>query len=115
MRILFIGTGEIGLPTLRMLRDGRDHELVGVVTQPDKPAGRDQKLTPSPIKKASQQLSIADATPESKLGLPLLQPEKIKNRESIDAIRALTPDVIVVMAYGQILPREVLEIPKAAC
>jgi methionyl-tRNA formyltransferase len=115
MRILFIGTGEIGLPTLRMLRDGRDHELVGVVTQPDKPAGRDQKLMPSPIKKASQQLSIADATPESKLGLPLLQPEKIKNRESIDAIRALTPDVIVVMAYGQILPREVLEIPKAAC
>jgi len=115
MRILFIGTGEIGLPTLRMLRDGRDHELVGVVTQPDKPAGRDQKLTPSSIKKASQQFSIAGATPESKFGLPLLQPEKIKSPESIDAIRALTPDVIVVMAYGQILPREVLEIPKAAC
>jgi len=50
MRILFIGTGEIGLPTLRMLHEWRDHELVGVVTQPDKPAGRDQKLTPSPIK-----------------------------------------------------------------
>ncbi len=115
MRILLIGTGEIGLPTLRMLHDWREHELVGVVTQPDKPAGRDQKLTPSPIKKAGQQLSIAGATPESKLGLPVLQPEKIKNRQSIDAIRALTPDVIVVIAYGQILPREVLEIPKVVC
>jgi methionyl-tRNA formyltransferase len=115
MRILFIGTGEIGLPTLRMLHDCRDNELVGVVTQPDKPAGRDQKLTPSPIKKASQQLSIAGATSESKLGLLVLQPEKIKSRESIDAIRVLTPDVIVVMAYGQILPRDVLEIPKVAC
>ena len=115
MRILFIGTGEIGLSTLRMLRDGRDHELVGVVTQPDKPAGRDQKLTPSSIKKASQQFSIAGATPESKFGLPLLQPEKIKSPESIDAIRALTPDVIVVMAYGQILPRGLLETPRVAC
>src|SRR5437870_9996394 len=105
MRILFIGTGEIGLPTLRMLHDWPDHELVGVITQPDKPAGRDQKLTPSPIKKASQQLSIADATSESKLGWAVLQPEKIKSRESTDAIRARTPDVIVVMAYGQILSR----------
>jgi len=115
MRILFIGTGEIGLPTLRMLHDRRDHELVGVVTQPDKPAGRDQKLTPSPIKKASQQLSVADATSKCKLELPVLQPTKIKSGESIDAIRALKPDVIVVMAYGQILPREVLEIPTSAC
>jgi methionyl-tRNA formyltransferase len=115
MRILFIGTGEIGLPTLRMLHDWRDHELVGVVTQPDKPAGRDQKLTPPPIKKASQQLSAAGATHECKLGLPVLQPTKIKSRESVDAIRTLKPDVIVVMAYGQILPRDVLEIPTIAC
>ena len=115
MRILFIGTGAICLPTLRMLHDRRDHELVGVVTQPDKPAGRDQKLTPPPIKTAIQQLSIAGATSESKLGLPVLQPTRIKNRDSIDAIRALEPDVIVVMAYGQILPRDVLEIPKVAC
>src|SRR5207244_10825111 len=112
MRILFIGTGKIGLPTLRMLHEWRDHELVGVVSQPDKPAGRDQKLTPSPIKKASQQLSIAGATPESKFGPPVLQPEKIKSGESIDAIRALTPDVMVVMGYGQILPRDVLELHK---
>jgi methionyl-tRNA formyltransferase len=115
MRILFIGTGAIGLPTLRMLHDWRDHELVGVVTQPDKPAGRDQKLTPPPIKKAIQQLSIAGATSESKLGLPVLQPTRIKSRESVDALRLLSPDVIVVMAYGQILPRDVLEIPTVAC
>jgi methionyl-tRNA formyltransferase len=115
MRILFIGTGEIGLPTLRMLHDWRDHELVGVITQPDKPAGRGQKLTPSPVKKASQHLSVAGATSGCELELPVLRPPRIKAREAIAAIRVLNPDVIVVMAYGQILPRDVLEIPKAAC
>jgi methionyl-tRNA formyltransferase len=115
MRILFIGTGEIGLPTLRMLHEWRDHELVGVVTQPDKPTGRKQKPAPSPIKKASQQFNVADATAEYKLELPVLQPPRIKARESVDAIRALKPDLIVVMAYGQILPREMLEIPTIAC
>jgi methionyl-tRNA formyltransferase len=115
MRILFIGTGEIGLPTLRMMHDWRDHELVGVVTQPDKPIGRDQKISPPPIKKASQQLSVPGATREYNFGVPVLQPTKIKSRESIDAIRALKPEVIVVMAYGQILPRDVLEIPTIAC
>jgi len=115
MRILFIGTGKIGLPTLRMLHEWRDHELVGVVTPPDKPAGRDQKLTPSPIKKASQQFNVAGATAEYKLELPILQPPRIKARDSVDTIRALKPDLIVVMAYGQILPREVLEIPTIAC
>src|SRR5205807_90299 len=110
MRILFIGTGEIGLPTLRMLHDWRDHELVGVITQPDKPAGRDQKMTPPPIKEASQQLSVAGATSECELGLPLFQPPRIKAPEMIMEMRGLLkPDVIVVMAYGQILPRDVLE------
>src|SRR5437763_3229583 len=115
MPILFIGTGEIGLPTLRMLHEWRDHELVSVITQPDKPAGRNQKLTPSPIKKASQHFNVAGATAECKLELPLLQPARIKSRESVDAIRTLKPDVIVVMAYGQILSRAVLEIPMIAC
>lgn len=115
MRILFIGTGEIGLPTLRLLRDWHDHELVGVVTQPDKPAGRNQKLTPPPIKKASEHLNVAGATSECKLELPILQPTRVKSRESVGAIRALKADAIVVMAYGQILPRAVLEIPKIAC
>src|SRR5258705_10043063 len=106
MRILFIGTGEIGLPTLRMLSNWRDHKLVGVVTQPDKPAGRDQKLTSPSPKQAVQNLG---------LNLPVLQPDRIKSVESVDAIRALKPDVIVVMAYGQILPRGLLETPRVAC
>jgi len=106
MRILFIGTGEIGLPTLRMLSNWREHKLVGVVTQPDKPAGRDQKLTSPSPKQAVQNLG---------LDLPVLQPDRIKTLESVNEIRALKPDVIVVMAYGQILPRGVLETPRVAC
>src|SRR5207237_5949543 len=113
MRIVFIGTGEIGVPTLRMLREWREHQLVGIVTQPDMPVGRDQKLTPPPIKAASQQLNVAHPTSESEL--ELFQPTRIKAQDAIDAIRIMNPDVIVVMAYGQILPREVLEIPKIAC
>jgi methionyl-tRNA formyltransferase len=104
MRVLFIGTGEIGVPTLRALQNSGEHELIGVVTQPDKPVGRDQKVTPPPIKAAlaGREMSI-------------FQPKRIKDRQSIGEIRALAPDVIVVMAYGQILPRDVLEIPKVAC
>ena len=113
MRIVFIGTGEIGVPTLRMLREWREHRLIGIVTQPDKPVGRDQKLAPPPVKAASQQLNVAPPTSES--GLEVFQPTRIRAREAIDAIRIMNPDVIVVMAYGQILPREVLEIPKIAC
>ena len=104
MRVVFIGTGEIGVPTLRALLNSGERELVGVVTQPDKPVGRDQKLTPPPIKAA-----IAGEK------LPILRPKRIKDRQSIEEIRAWSPDVIVVMAYGQILPRDVLEIPRVAC
>src|SRR5437868_14516743 len=108
MRIVFIGTGEIGVPTLRALQKS-EHELGRVVTQPDKPVGREQKITAPPIKKAL----IAggpNAGPAQ-----TLQPARIKDREAINQIRALAPDVIVVMAYGQILSRAVLEIPRIAC
>ena len=103
MRIVFIGTGEIGVPTLRALQVF-EHELAGVVTQPDKPVGREQKITSPPIKSALAGSKIA-----------ILQPEKIKDPQAIEQIRALKPHVIVVMAYGQILPRAVLEIPGIAC
>jgi methionyl-tRNA formyltransferase len=103
MRIVFIGTGEIGVPTLRALQKS-EHELVGVVTQPDKPAGRDQKITAPPIKAALTGTKMS-----------ILQPAKIKDPRAVEQIRALAPDVIVVMAYGQILPKAVLEIPKIAC
>lgn len=104
MRVLFIGTGEIGLPSLRALQSPNEHELVGIVTQPDKPAGREQQLQAPPIKIATVGSSI-----------PVLQPAKIKDPKAVDEIRTLAPDAIVVMAYGQILPRAVLEIPRLAC
>jgi len=104
MRVLFIGTGEIGVPVLRRLLSAKDRELIGVVTQPDKPVGRTQRIEAPPIKAA--------------LGgdvVPVFQPQRIKHADAVADIRALTPDVIVVMAYGQILPRGVLEIPPVAC
>ena len=116
MRIVFIGTGEIGVLTLQALLKS-EHEVVGVVTQPDKPVGRTQLVEPPPIKKALVS-SAPDASPARTgraLPMPVLQPARIKDLQAIEEIRALKPDVIVVMAYGQILPRDVLEIPKIAC
>ena len=104
MRVVFIGTGEIGLPTLQSLLSSTEHELVGVVTQPDKPAGRAQKLTAPAIKTALIQTAV-----------PILQPARIRSGDAVEQIRAWNPDVIVVMAYGQILPRAVLELPRVAC
>jgi methionyl-tRNA formyltransferase len=104
MRIVFIGAGEIGVPTLQALLRSSEHELEGVVTQPDKPVGRAQRIEPTPIKSALAGSKV-----------PILQPARIKDRQAIEEIRALHPDAIVVMAYGQILPREMLEIPRVAC
>src|SRR5437867_8571206 len=104
MRIVFIGAGEIGVPTLRVLLQSSEHDLVAVVTQPDKPVGRAQQIEPSPIGKALAETKTS-----------ILQPARIKNRQVIDEIRALTPDIIAVMAYGQILPRTLLDIPRIAC
>lgn len=104
MRIVFIGTGEIGVPVLRLLQASREYQLAAVVTQPDKPAGRDQAVRPPPIKQAL----ISSKT-------PLFQPKRIKEPDVISAIRSLQPDVLVVMAYGQILPRDLLEVPRSAC
>jgi len=103
MRILFIGTGAIGVPTLQALLNSRDYEVVGVVTRPDKPAGRSQRLQPPPVKQA--------ATGSA----PLFQPPRIREDRAVAELRALVPDLIVVMAYGQILPKSVLEIPQLAC
>src|SRR6266403_4324340 len=103
MRIVFIGTGEIGVPTLRALLDS-EHEGVAVVTQPDKRVGREQRIEPPPIKK-----EIA------KTRIPILQPARIKDQKATEEIRDFAPDVVVVVAYGQILPRDVLEIPRVAC
>jgi methionyl-tRNA formyltransferase len=103
MRIVFIGTGEIGAPTLQALLKS-EREVVGVVTQPSKPVGRAQLVEPPAIKKAVAPTKIL-----------VLQPARIKDREAVEKIRALEPDAIVVMAYGQILPRDILETPRIAC
>lgn len=115
MRIVFIGTGEIGVPALQALLKS-EHEVVGVVTQPDKPVGRAQLVESPPIKKAVGS-GAPDASPArtgGALPIPVLQPTRIKDRQAIEEIRSLKPDVVVVMSYGQILPRDVLEIPKIA-
>jgi methionyl-tRNA formyltransferase len=104
MRIIFIGTGEIGLPALQKLRESNAHELVAVVTQPDRPAGRDQKLRAPAVKTALAETSI-----------PVLQPMRIRQEEVVRQLRAFSADLFVVMAYGQILPRSVLGIPRIAC
>ena len=105
MRILFIGTGDIGLPTLRAIFENREqHELLGVVTQPDKPAGRKQELLASPVKQLAEQRGIA-----------VFQPQKIRAPDAVAQIAAMRAEVIVVMAYGQILPRGVLDAASVAC
>lgn len=100
MRIVFMGSPEFALPTLRALA-ASDHEIVAVVTQPDRPAGRHHTFTPPAVK--------AEAI---NLGLAVLQPEKIGAPAAVDALRKLEPDVLVVAAFGQILSRAVLETPR---
>jgi methionyl-tRNA formyltransferase len=103
MKIVFMGTPEFSLPTLEQLVQS-EHSVVAVVTQPDRPKGRGQELTASPIK-----------TLALKAGITVLQPEKAGAQEFITTLRDLTPDLIVVVAYGQILKKEVLEIPRWFC
>lgn len=103
MKILFMGTPDIAAASLeRLARD--NFEIVGVVTQPDKPRGRKQVLTPPETKVAAL-----------KLGLPVFQPEKIKNGELDEVLNTLKPDLIAVVAYGKILPDYVLNFPKYGC
>lgn len=104
MRILFIGTGGIGVPALQWLLDSREHRVIGVVTQPDKPAGRKMELQPSPIKQAALLR-----------GFEVLQPKRIRDADAVKQIRSLEADVIVVMAYGQILPPGVLNAASVGC
>ena len=104
MKIIFLGTGEIGLPSLKAIYDSSDHHIISVFTQPDKPFGRKGELKPSEIKKFAQSKNI-----------PIYQPEKIREQEAIDQLSLGNPDVLVVVAYGQILPEAVLRIPKIAC
>lgn len=99
MRILFWGTPDFAVPSLRAL-DDEGFEVVGVVTQPDRPAGRGRKLTPSAVNEVA-----------AAMGVPVLTPERPRGDDFLDALRALAPDLSVVVAYGHILRREVLDLP----
>src|SRR6266568_2859999 len=114
MRIVFIGAGKIGVPTLQALLKS-EHHVAAVVTQPDKPVGRAHLVEPPPIKKALMSGAPYASPARTGRALPILQPARMKDQHAIDEIRTLGPDVIVVVAYGQILPRTVLQIPKIAC
>src|SRR6058998_1368240 len=114
MRIVFIGAGKIGVPTLQALLKS-EHHIAAVVTQSDKPVGRAHFVEPPPIKKALMSGAPYASPARTGRALPILQPARMKDQHAIDEIRTLGPDVIVVVAYGQILPRTVLQIPKIAC
>ena len=103
LRVAFAGTPAFALPPLVALAASR-HRLVGVWTQPDRPAGRGRKLSPSPVK-----------TRALELRLPVHQPEKLKTEDAKQALRDAKPDVMVVVAYGLILPSSVLAIPRYGC
>ncbi len=103
MRIVFFGTPDFAVPSLRALMTGPD-DVVGVVCQPDKPAGRGQRLTAPPVKQAA-----------TDMGIPVLQPAKIRTTEFLEQLRVWKPDLIVVAAYGRILPNGILELPPHGC
>lgn len=102
-KIVFMGTPDFSVPVLKkILSDG--YEVIGVVTQPDRPVGRKRVLTPPPVKVEAE-----------KHGIPVYQPERIREKEAMEEIIALQADLIVTAAFGQILPKELLEAPKYGC
>jgi methionyl-tRNA formyltransferase len=104
MRIVFIGTGEIGVPSLQALLDSERVQVIAIITQPDRPVGRHQEIKPSPIKQVATASSV-----------PLFQPEKINTPEMLLRLQELQPDLMIVCAYGQILKASVLGIPRLGC
>jgi methionyl-tRNA formyltransferase len=103
MKIVFMGTPAFAVPSLQMLVD-EGYEVVAVITQPDRPQGRKKILAPSPVKEAALAL-----------GLPVLQPERMRRPEAVAELAAYEPDLIVTAAYGQILPKAVLDLPRNGC
>ena len=101
MRLLFCGTPQFAVPTLQHLRAQPDFEILAVITQPDRPRGRGQEVSISPAKQTAQSAN-----------LPIFQPEKIRSPESEQFLRDANPDAIVIIAYGQIIPARLLNIPK---
>lgn len=103
MRIVFMGTPDFAVPSLQSLVDA-GHDVCAVFTQTDKPKGRGYTLTPPPVKELALKYQI-----------PVYQPKTLRNAEIIEQIRGMRPDAIVVVAYGKILPKEILDIPPCGC
>ena len=103
MKVVFMGTPDFSVGTLEALVEA-GYEITGVVTQPDKPKGRGKQMMPTPVKEAAE-----------KHGLPVYQPRRVRDAEAIEEIRKMEPDVIVVVAFGQIIPKEILDMPKYGC
>jgi methionyl-tRNA formyltransferase len=101
VRLIFFGTPSFAVPTLERLAGDREHEVVAVVSQPDRPSGRGRRVHASPVSEVAQRRGIA-----------LLRPERVADREVVDTLRAAEPDLGVVVAFGQFLPRSVRELPK---
>lgn len=102
MRIVFMGTPEFAVPCLSALIE--KHDVLAVFTQPDKPKGRKQILTPPPVKEEALKHNI-----------PVYQPKTLKDGEAFKLLSEIKPDVIIVVAYGKILPKEILELPRYGC
>ena len=103
IRIVFMGTPEFAVPSLRALA-AAGYRIAAVVSQPDRPQGRKRLLMPTPVKAAAEEL-----------GIPVLQPERVRRPEAVEAIAAHEPDLIVTAAYGQILPKPLLDLPRLGC
>lgn len=103
MRIVFMGTAQFAVPAMQSLIDTYG-EIVGIVTQPDRPKGRGKKVMPPPVKELAQSMDI-----------PVFQPLKIKDPEAIEYIASWQPDLIITAAYGQIIPPPLLKLPHAGC
>ena len=103
MKIVFMGTPDIAVGCLQKIIDEK-HEILGVVTQPDKPVGRGKKMGMPPVKELALKYDI-----------PVYQPIKARDEEFVQVLRELNPDLIVVVAFGQILPKSILDIPKLGC
>lgn len=103
MRVVFMGTPDFSVGTLRALA-AAGHQVVGVVSQPDKPKGRGKSLMPTPVKEAALEL-----------GLPVYQPKKVRDPEFFELLKELAPEVIVVVAFGQMIPQSILELAPYGC
>lgn len=104
VKVLYMGTPDFAVPALKVLEKREDIDLVGVVTQPDKQRGRGHKFQPTPVKVAAEELKI-----------PVFQPEKVKDEAFLKLLEELSPELIVVAAYGKILPAQVINYPKYGC